>query len=72
MVKTFELAIEKIAKLPEAAQEQLGRELLQRIERLNQLRADLDVGIAQLDADMGRELGIENVIKQLNEEHAGG
>ena len=72
MVRTLELAVAKGATLSEAAQEQLGRELLQRIERLNQLRADLDVGIAQLDADMGRELGIENVIKQLNEEHAGG
>ena len=72
MVKTLELAVAKAATLSEAAQEQLGRELLQRIDRLNQLRADLDVGIAQLDAGMGRELDIEDMIKQLNEEHAGG
>jgi hypothetical protein len=71
MVKTLELAISKAAELSEAAQEQLGRELLDRIERLTQLRAELDVGIAQLDAGMGRELDIEDVIKRLHEEHAG-
>jgi hypothetical protein len=71
MVKTLELAISKAAALPEAAQEQLGRELLDRIEGLNQLRADLEVGIAQLDAGMGRELDIEDVIKRLHEQHAG-
>jgi hypothetical protein len=70
MVKTLELAISKAAALSEAAQEQLGRELLDRIERLNQLRTELEVGIAQLDAGMGKELDIEHVIKQLHEEHA--
>jgi hypothetical protein len=68
MVKTLELS--KAAALPEAAQEQLGRELLDRIERLNQLRTELEVGLAQLDAGMGKELDIEHVIKQLHEEHA--
>ena len=34
MVKALELAITKAANLPEAAQEQLGRELLERIDGL--------------------------------------
>jgi hypothetical protein len=34
MVKTLELALTRAASLPEAAQEQLGRELLERIEAL--------------------------------------
>ena len=41
MVKTLELAIAKAAELPEAAQEQLGRELLERIDSLSKLRAEI-------------------------------
>jgi len=60
----------KAAGLPEAAQEQLGRELLERIEMLTQLRADIDVGIRELDAGLGEELDIEEFIEQLHAEHA--
>jgi hypothetical protein len=70
MVKTLELAITKATALSEAAQEHLGREMLERIEMLAQLRAELDVGIAQLDAGMGKELDIEDVIKRAHERHA--
>ena len=72
MVKTLELAISKAAKLPEAAQEQLGRELLERIHTLAELRAEIDIGIRELDAGKGEELDIEEVIKQAREEHAKG
>jgi uncharacterized protein (UPF0335 family) len=70
MVKAFELAITKVAKLPEAAQEQLGRELLERIESLEQLRAEIEIGIRELDAGGGSELDIEDVIWHAREEHA--
>lgn len=72
MVKTLELAISKAANLPEAAQEQLGRELLERIYTLAELRAEIDVGIRELDAGKGEELDIEDVIKQAREEHGKG
>lgn len=72
MVKTLELAIAKAAKLPEAAQEQLGRELLERINTLAELRAEIDIGIRELDAGKGEPLDIEDVIRQAHEEHAGG
>jgi hypothetical protein len=70
MVKTLELAMTKAAKLPEAAQEQLGRELLERIETLAELRAEIEIGVHELDAGMGEELDIEEVIKQARDEHA--
>jgi hypothetical protein len=70
MVKTLELAITKAAKLPEAAREQLGRELLERIETLEQLRAEIEIGIRELDAGLGEELDIEDVIRQARGEHA--
>jgi hypothetical protein len=72
MVKTLEIAISKVSALPEAAQEQLGRELLERIETLAQLRAEVELGIRELDAGKGEALDIEDVIRQAREEHARG
>ena len=70
MVKTLELAISKVATLPEAAPEQLGRELLGRIESLERLRAEIDVGLRELDAGLGEELDTEEFIRQADEEDA--
>jgi hypothetical protein len=63
-VKALELAMTKAANLPEAAQEQLGRELLERVDALAELRADVEVGLRELDAGLGTELDIEAVIRQ--------
>jgi hypothetical protein len=71
MGKALKLAMTKAAGLPEAAQEQLGRELLDRIELLTQLRAEIDIGIQELDAGLGEELDMEKFIEQLHDEHAG-
>src|SRR6266852_5842130 len=68
MGTALKLAIARAAELPEAAQEQLGRELLDRIEALTQLRAEIDVGIRELDAGLGEALDVEKLIEQL---HAG-
>jgi hypothetical protein len=70
MVKTFELAVTKVAKLPEATQEQLGRELLERIESLEQLRSEIEIGIRELDSGLGEDLDIEDTIRQARGEHA--
>jgi hypothetical protein len=70
MVKTLELAIAKAAGLPEAVQEQLGRELLERIYTLAELRADIEIGLRELDAGFGEELEIADVIRQARDEHA--
>jgi hypothetical protein len=70
MSTALKLAMAKAADLPEAAQEQLGRELLERIEALTQLRAEIDVGIRELDAGLGEELDIEGLIEQLHDAHA--
>jgi hypothetical protein len=70
MVKSLELAIRKASNLPEAAQERLGRELLERIETLEHLRAEIETGVRELDAGLGEELDIEEIIRQAHEEHA--
>jgi hypothetical protein len=71
MVKTLELAMSKAAALSEAAQEELGRELLDRIESLEQLRAEIDIGIRQLDAGLGKELDFDEVIRKARASYAG-
>jgi hypothetical protein len=68
MVKSLELALAKAAALPEATQEQIGRELLERIDALAALRAELQVGLRELDRGEGAELDIEELINQLREE----
>ena len=62
MVKTLELAISKAVALPEAAQEQLGREMIKRIATLAELRAAIEIGVRELDAGKGEPLEIEDVI----------
>ena len=70
MVKTLELAVSKAASLPEAAHEQLGRELLERIDALSELRAEIEIGLKELDAGLGEELDIEALIREVHNEHA--
>jgi hypothetical protein len=69
MVKTLELAISKAAELPEAAQEQLGRELLERIDTLAKLRTEIEIGLRQLDEGRGEELDLEDFLREVRKEH---
>jgi hypothetical protein len=67
--KTIELAMKKVATLPEAAQERIGREVLEQIDSFAELRAELEIGIKQLDAGLGEELDMDDVIAQARAEH---
>ena len=59
MTKILELAVSKASKLSPEAQEQLGRELLERINSLEALRAEIDLGVKELDAGLGKPLDVE-------------
>ena len=72
MNATLKLAVAKVAELPEEAQERLGLELLDHLAALEKLRADLDVGIRQLDAGLGEPLDVEDVIRRGKERLARG
>jgi hypothetical protein len=68
MVKTRELAITKAGALPEAVQE-----LLECLDALSRLRAEIDVGIGELDAGQdGEPLDIAGMIAQARNEHGAG
>ena len=51
-------------------QEQLGRELLEHLDALAQLRAAIAIGVRELDAGQGEPLNLEEVIAQARKEHA--
>ena len=70
MTRTLELAVAKASELPEAAQELIGREMLDRIAALAELRAQLQVGLDELDSGLGEELDVEELIAELHREHA--
>jgi hypothetical protein len=70
MVKTLELALAKAATLPEAAQEELGLEILERIYELQELRAEIEAAERELDAGLGIELDRDEFLRTLRNEHA--
>ncbi|MEX1060089.1 MAG: hypothetical protein WED13_03630 [Methyloceanibacter sp.] len=59
----------KASKLSPAAQEQLGRELLERIDTLETLRSEIEVGVKELDAGLGQPLDVEDLIRQARAEY---
>lgn len=69
MVKTLEQAIERLASLPDADQEEIGRKLISHVEKLRALREEIDKGIRQLDAGEGAPLDIEKFLKDMNKAH---
>ena len=66
MIKTLERAIAELPQLPATDQQQIGRQPLTHVERLRELRSDLDQGIASLDAGAGQPLDIEGFIRRKN------
>jgi hypothetical protein len=69
MVKILEQAIAEVANLKETDQEEIGRKLLAHIEKLRQLRADIDQGINSLDAGKGAPLDIDEFVRDVNDKH---
>jgi len=54
MVKALEMTLAEVANLPDADQEEIGRQLPSHVEKLRALRAALDDGVRSLDAGEGR------------------
>ena len=69
MVKAIELAVEALSSLPAADQERMGRQLLTYIEKLLQLRIEIDKGTRALEADAGGPLDVDDFVRLQNERH---
>ena len=72
MTKTLNKAIAELEKLPQAAQDEIGRELLAHIRKLRKLRAEIEKGIRSLDAGKGRPLDIEDFLRRARKRYAKG
>lgn len=66
MVKSLEAAIAELERLPAEDQEQIGRSLLSHVEKLRALRAEIDKGLASLDAGEGKESSIADFLRHKN------
>jgi hypothetical protein len=70
MTKVFKDAIDTVATLPEADQDEIGREILDHVEKIRALRVDLQAGIAFLDAGEGRIIHMSDVIARARTRNA--
>jgi hypothetical protein len=64
MTNALKEAIAKVATLPEAAQQKIGRELLLHIEKVRRLRSELEKGTRSLDRGEGRELDMDDLTQR--------
>jgi len=67
--KTLQAALEKAAELPQEAQDEIAREVFERMDSITRVRAALEVGIRELDAGEGKPLEMTTVISSLHGEH---
>jgi hypothetical protein len=51
-------------------EDRIGRRLLSHVEKLRQLRAEIDKGIRLLDAGVGAPLDVEEFLRHENERHS--
>jgi len=72
MNKSVERAVAALACLPERDQDRMGRQLLTYIERLLQLRIEIDKGCGAFKAGAGETLDIDDFLRRQNERHGGG
>ena len=64
MTNALKQAFEKVAELPQAAQERIGEELLLHVKKVRRLRSKLESAGRSLDQRGGRELKMSDVIKR--------
>ena len=67
MIKSLELAIAELAALPDSDQERIGHRLLSHVEKLRQLRAEVDQGNRSLDAGKGTRFDVEGFLWRKNQ-----
>ena len=66
MTKALNVVWEEVKRLSKTDQENIGRHVLNHVEKLRLLRADIDKGARSLDAGKGRELDIDDVLSRVH------
>jgi hypothetical protein len=70
MTKALKEVLAEVETLPQADQENISRQVLNHVEKLRALRADIDAGIRSLDDGQGREVDMDDVISVARHQHA--
>ena len=68
--ETLQLAINQAQNLPEAAQEDLGWDVLLRIKEFEELRAKIPIGVGELDAGKGGSLDMRQIKTEARRQYA--
>jgi hypothetical protein len=71
VTELLETAMAEASTLSDTSQDEIGRLLLNYIEKLRWLREAIDEGIRSLDAGEGRALDMEEFLTELHQRHAG-
>ncbi len=69
MIKTLELAIEALERLPAADQERMGRQLITHVEKLLNLRIEIDKGVRMLEVNAAAPLDVDKFLASQNDRH---
>ncbi|MBI5470061.1 hypothetical protein HY968_01940 [Candidatus Kaiserbacteria bacterium] len=69
MTKTLSLALKKVGELPDAAQEEIGLELLEYVADLQEVRAKLQEGVRALDAGQRIQINPKKFIAQMRKRY---
>ena len=63
--KTLQAAMEKAAALPKLAQDEIAREVLERVDNIARIKQALELGIRELDMGLGEPLNFSQLRRQL-------
>lgn len=70
MTKILALAIKRAAGLHKEAQEEIGMEILERVDTITWLRKEIELGIRDLDAGKRVKIDPDTFIKEMRKRHA--
>lgn len=71
MTKTLSIAFKKASALHEEAQDEIGMEILERVDTITWLRKEIEIGIRSLDAGKRVKIDSDAFIKEMRKRHAG-
>ncbi len=70
VTKTLALALKKVAALHKEAQEEIGMEILERVDTITWLRKEIQIGIRALDAGQRVKIDPDAFVKEMRRRHA--
>jgi hypothetical protein len=70
MTNALRKAVAEVERLPEADQEHIGQQVINHVQKLRALRADIDAGIRSLDGGHGQRFDMDDAVAVARRKHA--